>query len=210
MDPPGGLGIARTVQVGIPAIEHIRKCSACPGVPDTSPCSGRGFCSDDVSARGRSTRAQTWEAVGFCAFCLPNFVDSCCWAVIFSMRGKHTNNGTRTTVYGDGTCNCSAPFSGERCEVGLCLPGHKPLDLHKNHQHKTNWPLQSLNKFKQVWARAQSLSSSAAAGTVATVRSLTTKTPACHKKTRRSQPSITPDFLQLLPTPQVCAPNCKL
>jgi len=78
------------VNVGIPAIEHIRKCSACPGVPDTSPCSGRGFCSDDVSA-----------------------------------RGKHTNNGTRTTVYGDGTCNCSAPFSGERCEVGLCLPGHK-------------------------------------------------------------------------------------
>ncbi|CAE7948652.1 unnamed protein product [Symbiodinium sp. KB8] len=78
------------VNVGIPAIEHIRKCLACPGVPDTSPCSGRGFCSDDVSA-----------------------------------RGKHTNNGTRATVYGDGTCNCSAPFTGERCEVGLCPPGHK-------------------------------------------------------------------------------------
>ncbi|CAE7576720.1 ECHIA, partial [Symbiodinium necroappetens] len=42
-----------------------------------------------------------------------------------STRDKHSKNGTRSTVYGDGTCNCLAPFSGERCEVGLCLPGHK-------------------------------------------------------------------------------------
>ncbi|CAE7945705.1 ECHIA [Symbiodinium sp. KB8] len=40
-----------------------------------------------------------------------------------------SKSGTRSTVYGNGTCSCSAPFSGERCEVGLCLPGHKYAQL---------------------------------------------------------------------------------
>ncbi|CAE7501047.1 crt [Symbiodinium natans] len=40
------------INVSVPAEEIIRKCSACPGVPDTEACSGRGTCGDDSLARG--------------------------------------------------------------------------------------------------------------------------------------------------------------
>lgn len=99
---PGYFDLER-VNVSIPSELRIRKCSACPGLGEASvPCSGRGICNDDLHVR-----AQRWQSKS---------------QPIGPSMPVPTNI---SHFHGDGTCVCEPPFSGENCEMGLCLPGHK-------------------------------------------------------------------------------------
>ncbi|CAE7291939.1 crt [Symbiodinium natans] len=84
---------ADKLNVSVPAKNLVRRCSACPGVPDSVPCSGRGTCNDDARVREQLLTI--------------------------------SENRSLYHYHGDGICNCGSPFSGERCETGLCSPGQK-------------------------------------------------------------------------------------